>query len=735
MKNLPIIYRLGIALGGTIVLSVIGFGITIGLIRNNLKEQLTHQVITELQILELTLREVTEQKGELPQEGEIVANFTPKGLDRLKLILNEIRDRRNLDYAVLLDAQGQVVQATVPLPKGSKYDPAGIVSRTINQEEPQSSFVEEGAQGITTLLPAVKTLTPRLLVRYDTKPLQRDNQFIGVVLLANLMDAGEKELEVVDGTNRRIGDGMSLITVGKDNVAVGSLLEGAQNTTIVASLPPGIATLVGQKGDSGTGEVLLNGVPYTIAYAPLRDFQGEVVGLLVRGKPQTAVITLIDKTGGVVFLLAVVLIFVGAAIAIILGRTVTVPLYRLRQVAQKYIDGDYAQRSDIDSRDEIGLLAKVFNQMAESIQQRQADQIAARSQIEAQTMVLEEEVGKLLEVVSELEAGNLTVEAEVSDQATGLVADTLNRLIEQLCRTVAAVVQTALQVNRSAEALEELAVTVAQNAQDQLHLVERASQGMINVNELAQGASHQALTTESALASAKAAVAQGQAQVVELNASIQTLQTGTEEMVKRIKSLGEFVDLAKQFVQDQKRLASLTQVLAMNASMVAARAVEQREPDQFASVAREFEAIAGQVNKLASQTSQGLALLQQRTGFIEIVVSGINKDVSDVSSLVSAFTASVEETNQAFVNIKTVTEELAKLGEAVTESSQAIAQAIAVSFESIKEIEAAAQRSAEQSDVTRAQASQMREIAQKLLESMRFFRLPPDKQPLLTAQT
>jgi hypothetical protein len=166
--------------------------------------------------------------------------------------------------------------------------------------------------------------------------------------------------------------------------------------------------------------------------------------------------------------------------------------------------------------------------------------------------------------------------------------------------------------------------------------------------------------------------------------------------------------------------------------MVAARALEQREPDQFATVAREFEAIAVQVNKLASQTSQGLALLQQRTGFIEIVVSGINQDVSGVSNLVSSFTASVEETNQVFLNIKTVTEEVAKLGQAVTESSQLIADAIKVSFDSIKEIEAVAERSAEQSDITKQRSIEMGEIAKQLLESMQFFRLPPEKQALLT---
>ncbi len=723
MKNLPILYKLAIALGGTILLSLLGFVLTINFIATSLRRQLTAQVQTELEILSLTLAESTDQSQELRQEAELVSNL--KAPNRLKISLGEVRDRRNLDYAVLLDQRGQVIQATVPLPKGTKYDPSVIISRSINQEREATSYEITSRQEILKILPNTQSLANQFLVRYDTKPLFNNGQFVGLVLLGNIIDEGEAA--ITDATNRRIGDGFSLILAGERELAVGSLLERGTDSTTIGSLPPGLESAL-----KGGGELNYNNVPYTIATSQVLNFNGQPVGLLVRGKPQTAVLALIGETTRLVALTALVLVVIGGIIAVVVGRMVTVPLEKLRLVAQKYIEGDYSQRSDIDSQDEIGILAQVFNQMSDSIQQRQADQIAARSEIEAQSMVLEEEVGKLLEVVSELEAGDLTVEAHVSEQATGLVADTLNRLIEQLSNTVASVVKTALKVNQSAEALEELALTVAQNAKEQLELVEKAREGMVNINELAQGASQQALITGKALASAQVAVSQGQAQVVELNASIQTLQNGTEEMVKRIKSLGEFVDLAKQFVQDQKRLASLTQVLAMNASMVAARALEQREPDQFATVAREFEAIAVQVNKLASQTSQGLALLQQRTGFIEIVVSGINQDVSGVSNLVSAFTASVEETNQVFLNIKTVTEEVAKLGQAVTESSQLIADAIRVSFDSIKEIEAVAERSAEQSDITKQRSIEMGEIAKQLLESMQFFRLPPDKQALLT---
>jgi twitching motility protein PilJ len=172
-------------------------------------------------------------------------------------------------------------------------------------------------------------------------------------------------------------------------------------------------------------------------------------------------------------------------------------------------------------------------------------------------------------------------------------------------------------------------------------------------------------------------------------------------------------------------LASLTQVLATNASMVAARALEQRDPEQFVSVAREFEAIASQVNNLATQTNQGLVVLQQRTGFVDVVVSGIDQDVRDVNSLVSDFTNSVNSSEQSFTNIATVTEELAEIGVAVTDSSRSIAEAVKFSLASIQDIEAIAERSASQAQFTRDQSGKMGMLARQLLERVQFFRLPP----------
>jgi twitching motility protein PilJ len=425
-----------------------------------------------------------------------------------------------------------------------------------------------------------------------------------------------------------------------------------------------------------------------------------------------------------VFGLGFILVVISSVFGLVVGSTLSKRIKGLEEIARQYADGNFDAKVKTGAKDEIGKLADVFNLMTSSLAQNKQEQSSTQMEAEVQNNIFQEEISHLLDVVSELEMGDLTARAEVSHHATGLIADTLNRLSEQLAEVLAAVLRTAQQVTLRTDRLEQLAIAVSQNAAQQEELVVQARLGIEDVNQLAQEAAQQAIAANVAVQRVRSAVRQGEEQIIYLTASIESLQAATVQMVQRIKNLGEFVDLAKQFVLDQKRLASLTQVLATNASMVATRALEQRDPEQFSTVAREFEAIAAQVNNLATQTNQGLLVLQQRTGFVDVVVSGIDQDVRDVNSLVSDFTTSVDSSEQSFTNISTVTEELAEIGASVTESSRSIAETVKLSLASIQDIEAIAERSASQAQFTRDQSGKMGMLARQLLDRVNFFRLP-----------
>ncbi len=365
------------------------------------------------------------------------------------------------------------------------------------------------------------------------------------------------------------------------------------------------------------------------------------------------------------------------------------------------------------------------------------DDISTAAQLQqnfAETELMEAEVGNLLDVVSSMEEGDLTIEAQVNDRATGLVADTLNRLREKLVEIISSVLGTAQQVAQGAADLEELAKTVVLNTAEQAQSVAQGQALTEQVAAIAERSASQVNVANQSLQEVRDTVDSGQTAIIALTDSISVLQTGSAQIVQRMKTLGEFVGLAEQFVQDQGQIASLTQVLALNATLVAARAAEQKDPKQFAGVAREFESIAGQVNDLATQTNDGLTVLQQRTSQIQTVVTAIDAEVQNLSGLVAGFTSGVESSQSAFNSIQIATEEVVQIGQTITESSTEIAEAAGSTASYMSEIAQLADRTADLTRSARQQAESIGNQAQQLLQGIKFFRLP-DTSGQLTPDT
>jgi len=81
-----------------------------------------------------------------------------------------------------------------------------------------------------------------------------------------------------------------------------------------------------------------------------------------------------------VMLLAAVFVFIGAGVAWFAGRRVTRPLTLLKEDLRIVADGDLEHRTHPHSRDEIGELARNFDQMTQSLHEaRQAERSAATS--------------------------------------------------------------------------------------------------------------------------------------------------------------------------------------------------------------------------------------------------------------------------------------------------------------------------------------------------------------------
>jgi methyl-accepting chemotaxis protein PixJ len=359
---------------------------------------------------------------------------------------------------------------------------------------------------------------------------------------------------------------------------------------------------------------------------------------------------------------------------------------------------------------------------------RQQQELQTRQESEQ----LQEDIGALLDVVCSIEEGDFTVQADINDRATGLVGDTLNRLTEELGRVLSQVSVAVGRVSLNSDRQKAIAATVAQSTSDQVLSVVQVLSLTETVRDAANSAAQQLAVTNESLLTLQSAVASGEITVGSLNQEIAVLQQGSDRMVQQIKTLGEFVGLADQFVQDQGDIATQTQVLALNASLVAARAAEQRDPKQFAAVAREFESIAGQVSLLAQQTNEGLASLEQRNAQIHRVVTNVDAEVQRLGTLVYSFTDGVKQTRDVFQTVQSVTGEAVASGEVVTQTSQTIVEASDSTATAMNAIKSLSRQIAAQSQDARMISFQMNNLSDDLLQNIEIFKLPTPQAPVMT---
>ncbi|MFN9860792.1 MAG: hypothetical protein ACK556_22330, partial [Pseudanabaena sp.] len=295
---------------------------------------------------------------------------------------------------------------------------------------------------------------------------------------------------------------------------------------------------------------------------------------------------------------------------------------------------------------------------------------------------------------------------------------------EKLLEVISSVLGTAQQVAQEASDLEALAQTVMLNTSEQAQSLVQGQTLAAQVVEIAQRSSEQVSIANQSLQKVLSTVTSGQAAIDNLTENVTVLQTGSVQIGQRMKTLSEFVALADQFVQDRGQITQLIQVLAHNASLAASRALEQKDSNHLAGVAREFEAISDQINDLATQTNEGLTFLQQRTSQIQTVVAAIDAEVQNLSGLVSGFTTDVESSQLAFHSIQLATEEVSQIGQTITSSSLEITDAAGSTANYFSEVAQLADRTADLTRTARQHAETMGNQAQQLLEGIQFFRLP-----------
>jgi len=180
----------------------------------------------------------------------------------------------------------------------------------------------------------------------------------------------------------------------EDHQEVSNFATALQNQTAIEQAMNGQTVIAGDF-------VYADGVPHVIAHMPLSvggDIRS-VVGVMTElGTQLTYQRQFINNSSIVYVLLAIAAVIVIGVFAI---RSISIPINKLRVAAEQFEQGDYNQRAQVTSGDEVGQLATSFNTMADQLQElidSLENQVAQRTRRLEIVAVLSEQISAILDL-------------------------------------------------------------------------------------------------------------------------------------------------------------------------------------------------------------------------------------------------------------------------------------------------------------------------------------------------
>jgi twitching motility protein PilJ len=327
----------------------------------------------------------------------------------------------------------------------------------------------------------------------------------------------------------------------------------------------------------------------------------------------------------------------------------------------------------------------------------------------------QEAIMRLLDELSSLADGDLTVQATVTEDITGAIADSINYAIEALRELVATINDSAIQLEAATKQTQAAAAHMAKASSAQSRQISSASESMADMAaSIEEVSGNSERCSDVARHSVDIAHKGGDAvrrTIDGMNAIRETIQ----ETSKRIKRLGESSQEIGNIVELINDIAEQTNILALNASIQASMAGE---------AGRGFAVVADEVQRLAERAANA-------TKQIEVLVRTIQTDTNEAVVSMERSTTDVvggallaENAGAALEEIEQVSNQIASLVQNISASArqQAVASGnISKNMQVVREIST---QTAEGSTATSTSIAKLAALSAQLRKSVAGFRLP-----------
>jgi twitching motility protein PilJ len=322
---------------------------------------------------------------------------------------------------------------------------------------------------------------------------------------------------------------------------------------------------------------------------------------------------------------------------------------------------------------------------------------------------------RLLDELSSLADGDLTVQATVTEDITGAIADSINYAVDALRGLVTTINASAIQLDSATRQTQALSQHLAKASGAQSKQIASATESAASMAASVEEVSGNAERAADVARHSVEVAHKGGDAVRRTIDGMNTIRETIQETSKRIKRLGESSQEIGNIVELINDIAEQTNILALNASIQSSMAGD---------AGRGFAVVADEVQRLAERAAAA-------TKQIEVLVRTIQTDTNEAVVSMERSTTDVvggallaENAGAALGEIEQVSNQIASLVQNISGSARqqtGAAQNIARNMKVLKEISA---QTAESTQATSIAIAKLAELSAGLRKSAAGFRLP-----------
>jgi twitching motility protein PilJ len=722
------------------------------------RKQLESQAKSELAVVEINYNIKINQmgfgfRGQSDNIDIIAAAKTsrlgqpiPKALEAQvsKILKNEITARK-IEYATLVGRDRKILVSANANRQGETFDPNGLVTKILSTPDAQIKTTEivtwEELKKENPTLPKGFT-NQDALIRYTFTPVKDPStgEVIGALVSGDIVN---NKLPIVESTLKAFGGGYTAVYFRGQSgeVVLASSLNAPKGKVISEELKrvnqpladfSVLQDAIAAKGTPVTRRISQGGVNYTVATKAIANSQNVPVALLVQATPETELEALSANSLLLQLIVTAVVLTINISLAFILGNAIAKPIKKLQANAQRFSEGDRDVRTEVFAKDEVGQLTGVFNQMSDRLQEvidrqeaeverigqarqeaRQEADIATEEQRQ-QKELLQTSALELLMAVDPISRGDLTVRAQVTEDEIGTIADSYNATVRSL-REIVSQVQTASQqvlstTNNSEVSIQSLSTEALRQAAE----ITTALQKIAEMTDSIALVTSTVATAESSLQEANATVKEGEAAMDRTVQEFLAIRNTVSETAEKVEQLAESSLKISQVVNLIGSFAAQTNILALNASMEAARAGEE---------GRGFAVVADEVRSLARQSAKATSEIEKMVADIQAQAKELAASMQIGAKQVATGTQIVDTARQSLDKISIVSAQINSLVEAIAAATITQSQASQSVTKTMNNVAAIADNSSGEAIHVVDGFKQLLVLAQQLQSSVQRFKV------------